>query len=343
MGFVESVLQAAAALRFVHGAAHGVGNGIGIEDHQALGISRGAADGLNQTGLTAEEALLIRIEDRHQRHLGQVETFTQEVNTHQHIELTKAQVADDLHTLQGRHIRVHIPHADTALTEMGGQVLCHPLGEGGHQHTLVALGASLNFGGQIFDLSLHAADFHAGIEKSRGADDLLHQIIGAAALILTGGGGDVDGLSHALIKLLKFQRAVIKGAGQTETVAHQALLTGAVAVIHGADLGQGHMALVHQQQEVIGEEVKERHGGRAHRAVADDAGVVLNTRAIAQGLHHLHVVFRTLTEALCLHQHVVFFKIGKALRQFLLNDFNGGIHLVLGGHIVAGGIHRHMV
>ena len=337
------MLQSAAALRFIHGAAHGVGNSIGIEDHQTLGIARGAADGLNKAGLTAEEALLVRIEDRHQRHLGQVETFTQEVNAHQHIELTEAQVADDLHTLQGRHIRVHIPHADTALTEMGGQVLRHPLGEGGHQHTLVALGAGLNFRRKIFDLSFHAADFHAGIEKPRGTDDLLHQIIGAAALIVTGGGGDIDGLSHTLVKLLKFQRAVIKGAGQTETVAHQALLTGAVAVIHGADLGQRHMALIHQQQKIVGEEVKERHGGRAHRSVADDAGVVLNARAIAQGLHHLHVIFRALTEALCLHQHVVLFKVGKALRQFLLNDLNGGIHLVLGGHIVAGGIHRHMV
>ena len=39
-----------------------------------------------------------------------------------------------------------------------------------------------------------------------------------------------------------------------------------VAVVHGPDLGQRHVALVHKQQKVVREEVQQGHGGGARRA-----------------------------------------------------------------------------
>ena len=40
--------------------------GIGIEDHAPVDIAGGAADRLDQRGLRAEEAFLVRVEDRDQ-------------------------------------------------------------------------------------------------------------------------------------------------------------------------------------------------------------------------------------------------------------------------------------
>ena len=49
----------------------------------------------------AQEALLVGVEDRHQRHLGQVEALPQQVDADQHVELAEAEVAEDLDALDG--------------------------------------------------------------------------------------------------------------------------------------------------------------------------------------------------------------------------------------------------
>ena len=76
-----------------------------------LQVARRAADGLDQRALRAQEAFLVRIEDRDQRHLGHVEAFAQQVDADQHVELAEAQVADDLHALDRVDVRVQVAHA----------------------------------------------------------------------------------------------------------------------------------------------------------------------------------------------------------------------------------------
>lgn len=112
-------------------------------------------------------------------------------------------------------------------------------------------------------------------------------------------------MGEALFELLELQGAVIKGAGQAEAVVHQALLAGMVAVVHGPHLGQGHMALVHEQHKILREEVQQCHGRAAHRTLRDDPGIVLNAGAVAQRAHHLHVVAGTLVDALGLDELAV--------------------------------------
>ena len=50
------------------------------------------------------------------------------------------------------------------------------------------------------------------------------------------------------------------------------------------------MALVHEQYEILREEVQQRHGRAAHRPLGDDPGIVFNAGAVAQLPHHLNVV-----------------------------------------------------
>ena len=95
------------------------GNRIGVHDDLAVVVPGGAADGLDQGGFAAQEALLVRIQDRHQRNLGNIQALPQQVDAHQHVEFAQAQVADDLHALDGVHIVVHIPDPDTHVFQIG--------------------------------------------------------------------------------------------------------------------------------------------------------------------------------------------------------------------------------
>ena len=91
--------------------------------------------------LGAQEAFLVGVEDRHQRHLGHVEAFAQQVDADQHVELAQAQVADDLDALDRVDVRVQVAHLHAVLGEVLGEVLGHALGQRGDQHALVACDA----------------------------------------------------------------------------------------------------------------------------------------------------------------------------------------------------------
>ena len=79
--------------------------------------------------------------------------------------------------------------------------------------------------------------------------------------------------------------------GQAEAVVDQHLLAGAVAVVHAAHLGQRHVRLVDEQQEVVGEVVEQRPGrARPGPGAARWRRVVLDAGAVADLAQHLQVV-----------------------------------------------------
>ena len=124
-------LLLAAAVGLGHGALHRAGDRVGIEDHLAVDVARGAADGLDQRGLAAQEALLVGIEDRDQRAFRDVEALAQQVDPDQHVEGAEAEIADDLDALDGVDVGMHVAHADALLVQVFGEVLGHALGEHG--------------------------------------------------------------------------------------------------------------------------------------------------------------------------------------------------------------------
>ena len=342
MGLVVVVLDLPAALRLVHGRFHAAGDGVGIENDHTVGISGGAADGLDEAGLAAEEALLVRVQNGHQAHLRHVQALTQEVDAHQHVELAQSQIPNELHPLDGLHVVVHIPYPDACLFQILGEVLRHLLGEGGHQYPLIPGGPGIDLPNEIVDLARYRPDLHLGVQQTGGPDHLLHHLVRLLPLIVGGGGGDIDGLGEAAFKLLEFQRPVIEGTGQTEAILHQAFLPGPVAVVHGPDLGQRHVALIHKEDKVLGEVIHKGQGRGAHWPVGDNPGVVLDAGAVSQLPHHLHVIGGPLADALGLHQLAVLNKPGLPLIQLLLDLHQSPVHLVLGGDVVAGGVDHHM-
>jgi hypothetical protein len=115
----------------------------------------------------------------------------------------------------------------------------------------------------------------------------------------------VDGLGPHGVPLVELQRAVVDAAGQAEAVFGQGRLAGVVAAVHAADLAHGDVALVDEQQGVVGDVFEE--GGRrlARRAAGQPAGIVLDAGAGAGGLHHLQIEADALFQALRLQELAV--------------------------------------
>ena len=142
----------------------------------------------------------------------------------------------------------------------------------------------------------------------------------------------------ALLEFVELERAVVERAGQAEAVFNKALLARAVAVVHRAHLRQRDVGFIHKEQEVLGKVVDERERRRAGGPSADDAGIVLDARAVAQLAQHLDIVARALADALRLHGLALGQKLRLALVKLLFDLHHGAVKLVLRGHIVRGGV-----
>ena len=108
-----------------------------------------------------------------------------------------------------------------------------------------------------------------------------------------------------LLELLELERAVVERAGEAEAVLDQRLLAGAVAAVHRADLGDGLVGLVDDEEEVLGEVVDERGRRVAGLAAGEVARVVLDAVAEAHLLEHLQIVHGPLLEPLLLEEAAV--------------------------------------
>ena len=340
MLLVVLLLDPPTALRFIQRRFDGSRHHVRIEDDLTLRIAGGTADGLNQGGFASEQTLLIRVQNGHQGDLGQIDALTEQIDAHQHVKHTGTQIPEQFHSLHGFHVVVDVFHTDAQLVQVFRQILRHFGGQSGDQHPLATGCALTDLARQIVDLGFHRAHLHHGIEKSRGTDQLLHDLGGMLPLIVRRGGGQADHLIQFALEFLKAQGAVIKGRGQTESVLHQILLPCPIAAAHTPHLGQGGVALVNKQKKILGEVIQQGMGRFAGGTPLEDAGVILHAGAVADLTEHFQIVFRPLLDPLCLQQFVLALEIGHPLRQFVLNPLVGRFPHFRRDHVVIGGVHR---
>src|SRR6185503_19408732 len=164
---------------FGDGALHRAGDLVGIEDHLAVDVARGAADGLDQRGFAAQKAFLVGVEDRDQRAFGNVEAFAQQIDADQRVERAEAKVADDLDALDGVDVRVHVADANALLVQIFGEVFRHPLGQHRYEAAIAGLRRRADFADEVVDLGAGRADVDRRIDQPGRADHLLDEYAAA--------------------------------------------------------------------------------------------------------------------------------------------------------------------
>ncbi|CAM5492436.1 hypothetical protein SGRIM128S_02196 [Streptomyces griseomycini] len=325
-----------AAVGLVDGLLHRRGDLVGVHVDLAGDVPRGAADGLDQGGAGAQEALLVGVEDRHQGHLGQVEPLPQQVDADEDVELAAAQLPQQFHPAQGVDVAVQVADLDAELQEVVGEVLGHLLGERGDQDAFVLLHPRADLVDQVVDLALGGLDHDLGVDEAGGPDDLLDEAVRPGELVRPGGGRQVDGLTGALLELLPLQRPVVQGGGQPEAVVDEGALAGGVALVHGADLRDGDVRLVDDEEEVVREVVQQGVRRRAGRAAVEVHRVVLHAGAGADLAEHLDVVRGAHAQALGLQELALLLQLGQALAELLLDVVDRALQPLGAGDVVGG-------
>ncbi len=126
---------------------------------------------------------------------------------------------------------------------------------------------------------------------------------------------DVHHLLDPFFPLAEVQRPVVECRRQTEPVFDQDFFSGAIAVIHAANLRHGLVALVDDDDDVLRQVVEQRRRRLPRQPARQVARVVLDPVAIADFLDHLEVEHRALVEPLRLQHPPGPFKIGEPLRR----------------------------
>ena len=242
-----------------------------------LDVAGGAADRLDQRRLAAEEALLVGVDDRDERHLGQVEPLAQQVHAHEHVELAQPQVADDLDPLERVDLRVQVADPEAVLEQVVGEVLGHLLRERGDQRALAGLGASADLVHQVVDLVLGLAHLDlAGPRCPSGARSARRSARSGCARTRpawptrTRSAGDVGRNSS------KVCGPVVQRARQPEAVVHERLLARAVALVHAADLRHRLVRLVDEARR--SRPGRSRAGSTAGRPAGGRRGCASSSR-----------------------------------------------------------------
>src|SRR6266478_2174192 len=266
---VVGELLVPAAIGFTDGLIHGAGAHVSVENGAAGNVASAASHGLNQRGGAAQVAFFVGVQDGDQRNFGKVETFAQKIDTNEDIKFAAAEIAEDFDAVEGFDFGVQIAATHADLGKIFRQILSHALGQGGDENALVALRAKANFLEEIVNLALHGADFHLRIDEASGANDLLDKdATGLRQFIWPRSGGNIESLIHAVLELFEGERAIVERRRHAEAVVHQGFLARAVAGVHSADLRDGLVGFVDEEQIILRHVIEQRGRSLARQAAA---------------------------------------------------------------------------
>ncbi len=97
-------------------------------------------------------------------------------------------------------------------------------------------------------------------------------------------------MACTLQELVKTQRAVIERAGKSKTVFNERPLTRGIALVHPANLRDGHVGFIDHGEEIIRKVIQQAVRGFSLLSAVDVSRIVFDSAAEAQLLHHLKVV-----------------------------------------------------
>src|SRR5664280_1725705 len=330
----QLILAAPARLR--HGAAHRARDLVGVHDDGAGHVAGGPSHGLQEGRLTAQEPFLVGVQNGDQGDLRQVQTFAQQVDADQDVDVARAQLSQDVNACERIQVAVQILRLDAFLLEIVRQQLRTLLRQRRDEHALLLLDTLSYLADQVGHLVLTGTHFDDRIDEARGAQELLCNLRRDLVLVVRRRRADEDGLLDVLHKLVEHERTVVERRRQAEAVVDERLLALVVAVEHPADLRDTDVRLVHEEQEVLGQKAQERVRLGTGRTAAEVAAIVLDAGAVARLAQHLDVVLGTLLDALSLYELVQRLEHRDAVLHVFLDERNVLLDALRAGHELRG-------
>ena len=237
---------------------------------------------------------------------------------------------DDLGPFQGLGLMMQIGYLVAALFQVIGQILRHADGQGGNQHPFPGLDAGIELVTDIVDLAPGRLDPDQRVEQPGRPDDLFHDFVtDMVQFIITRGRRTVDDLVDHAFKFVKAHGPVIQGAGQPEAVLDQHFLALPVTVVHAADLRQGDMGLIHDQQVIIREVIKQVIRTLARHPAVNMHRVVLDTGTVAVFPQRFQVKPGALFQPFLFQRLAFLLKILQPFFQLRLDIIAGPEHLLM--------------
>ena len=291
----------------------------------------------------AQEAFLVRIEDRDQRHLGHVEAFAQQVDADEHVELAEAQVADDLRALHGLDVRVQVAHPHAVLVQVLGEILGHALRQRRDQHALVLLARSLLISDSTSSTwRAHRADLDLRIDEAAWAAPAAPRPAPHARASYLPGVADTKIICGASCShSSNFSGRLSSADGRRKPYSTSVSLRERSPLYMAPSCGMVWWLSSIDQQRVVRQIVEQARRRLARRAARQIARVVLDAGAIADLLHHLHVEHACAARAAALRRSLLCVaQLVQPLAQILADLVDGADHALLRRHVVRAGIHR---
>ena len=238
----------------------------------------------------------------------------------QHIESAEAEVANNLDPLQRLHVGMHVADAHAVLVQIFGQVLGHALGQRGDERAIASLRHLAHFAQKVVHLAPRGPDLDRRVDQPGRPDDLLGEnAAGAIELPAARRRRDAHGLRPHQIPFLEAERPVVHAGRQAETIFGKRGLAAKIAAIHAADLRDRDVALVDEDQRVVGQILEQRRRRLAGFAAGQVARIVFDAGAGASRLDHLHIKLATLRQTLRLEQPPRLLKLLQPPLQLLAN------------------------
>ncbi len=253
---VVSGLKPSPSSCLIQRRTHRIGDLIRIHDHLSVDVAGSTADDLDQAGARPEEALLVSVKDCDQRHLGQVQAFTEQVDTHQDVVISQPQLAEKLHPLERIDLRVQVASPHPHLEQVVGQVLRHFLGERGHQHPLVGYCSLPYLVEQVVNLPLGGTHDHLWVHQTGRPDDLFDYLIRSLEFKWAWCRRHENDLTGLIQPLIKPQWPVVTCRRKPKSVFDQLVLATAISLVLSVKLWDGNVALVDDRDEILGKIVQ---------------------------------------------------------------------------------------
>ena len=218
--------------------------------------------------------------------------------------------------------------------QIGREVFGNFFSEGCNKCPFIPFGSLANFFYQIVDLVFQRTNFYGWINDARGANDLLDGFATLFEFVGARGGGEKDDLIGDIDEFIEIHGAVIECGGESEAMVNEGKFSGAVAVVHTANLGKGYMGFIDDGDEVGRKVVDETFGSIAGISSRELASNFRFLRK-ANFTEHFEVIFSSHFNALGFDQAVLFFEVGDLLDFFLVDGFKCCINFVLGHNKVS--------